>query len=285
MSNTYSSALLTEKLEETAVTILSDTLAPLNSFAKQFGVDAYKPLAPVEVKFTTVADDTLTDPSDFETGGDSTVTNVQVVPHHLCQNFHVTSAELNSGMRLADILTKNARKFGETLLDAAFDPITTSNFATACTRSASAFAFSDMATARGLLKKSPVKNAVLDGEYFARLSNTPVFYQKAPTESGAGWQVFGWNGIYECSRWSGAGANIRGFFCGETAIGCLAGLPLIPALARNLETKTFTVPGLDLTVQINTWFALSSRTLWASLDCMFGASLLDATCGFLLKDS
>ena len=70
---------------------------------------------------------------------------------------------------------------------------------------------SDMATGWGELKKSPVKYAVLDGEYMARIINNPVFYQAAGTESGAqdGWKRFGWDGVYLNTNWTGthAGAN------------------------------------------------------------------------------
>jgi len=38
-------------------------------------------------------------------------------------------------------------------------------------------------------------------------------------------------------------------------------------------------------VALNTWFSLATRTLWASYDLMFGVSVLDATAGYLLKDS
>jgi hypothetical protein len=37
-----------------------------------------------------------------------------------------------------------------------------------------------------------------------------------------------------------------------------------------------------LTVQINTWFSRSSRTLWASYDVMFGAAAGDTTAAELL---
>jgi len=89
-----------------------------------------------------------------------------------------------------------------------------------------------MASAWGSLKKSSLKYAVLDGEYMARLVNSPVFYQATGTDSGEGrWKLFGWDGVHQNTRWSGthSGAgdqNIRGFFCGPTALGVVAGLPL-----------------------------------------------------------
>jgi len=288
MSNSYASSLLTQILEEQATTILSDVLAPVSAFARQFSVDRYKPKATAQCKFVTGGATTMKNTGDFEddTNTGSNVTNCEIAPDLYTQSFQVSNSDLNSGLRLADLVEKNVRVFGESLLDAIFTPITDSNFATAVTRGDLAFTWGDMQTARGALKKSPVKNAILDGEYMARIGNAPVFYQRTGTQSGEGqgWRAFGWDGVYECSRWSGAGANIRGFFCGQTALGVLAGLPLTGANAT-LESKVFTLPGLELSVQANTWFSLKTRSMFASYDLVLGTSLLDRTCGFLLKSA
>src|SRR5438876_592320 len=78
MSNTYSSSLITEHLEEAATTKLSDALAPLNAFTKGFSPDSYKPRAKVELKFTTSGSTTKKNPTDFE-DGDSQVDAVGIV--------------------------------------------------------------------------------------------------------------------------------------------------------------------------------------------------------------
>jgi hypothetical protein len=289
MANTYSSSLLTQVLEEQAVAILSDVLAPVAAFARQFSTDKFKPRAVAQVKFVTGGATTQVDASDFENAATtgSTIANVEIVPSLYTQSFQVSNDDLNSGLRLTDLVTKNCRVFGESLLDVIFAPITESNFSVAVTRTNLAFNWADMQSALGVLKKSPVKTAILDGEYMARISNSPVLYQKAGTESGAGpgWLAFGWSGgIYECSRWSGAGAGVRGFFCGQSALGVLAGLPLLGE-SVTLQSKTITLPGLQLSVQANQWFSLKSRSMFASFDLVMGVALLDATCGFLLKSA
>jgi hypothetical protein len=288
MANSYAAPLLTQVLEESAVTILSDVLAPVSAFATQFSVDRYKPKATAQVKFVTAGATTQVNPSDFENSATSgsTVANVEIAPDLYTQSSQVSNDDLNSGLRLADLVTKNVRVFGETLLDAIFAPITESNFGVAVTRAPLSFTWGDMQTARGVLKKSPTKNAILDGEYLARISNSLTFYQRTGTESGegAGWKAFSWDGIYECSRWSGAGANIRGFFCGASALGVLAGLPLLGE-SVTLQTKTITLPGLQLSVQANQWFSLKSRSMFASYDLVMGTALLDRSCGYLLKSA
>jgi hypothetical protein len=288
MSNTYASPLLTSILETEATTILSDVLAPVASFATQFSTDKFKPKATAQCKFVIAGATTQVDASDFENAATtgSTIANVEIVPSLYTQSFQVSNDDLNSGLRLSNLVTKNCRVFGESLLDVIFAPITESNFTVAVTRAPLSFTWGDMATARGVLKKSPVKNAILDGEYMARISNAPVFYQRTGTESGEGqgWRAFGWDGIYECSRWSGAGPNVRGFFCGQSALGVLAGLPLLGENVT-LQTKTITLPGLGLSVSASQWFSLKSRSMFASYDLVMGVCLLDRSCGFLLKSA
>jgi len=282
--NTYSSDLLTEKLEESATTILSETLAPLGALTKGFSTDVFKPKASVELKFVTSGSTTLTDPVSFESG-DSDVSAVKVEVHQYSQAFHVTNDELNSGMRLADITAKNARTFGESLWDLVAAKLTTANFTgEALVRAPAAFGFSDLSAAWGLLKKSSIKNAVLDGDFLARIINQPTFYQRTGTGPGGGFKAFGWDEIDCCSRWSAAGEHVRGIFLNPQALGCVAGLPL-QGNNVTLQSKVITLEGLDLSVALNTWFSLATRTLWASYDLMFGVSVLDATAGYLLKDS
>jgi hypothetical protein len=281
--NTYSAALLTEKLEKAATTSLSECLAPLNAFTKGFSPDEYKPRAKCELKYVTATDAAVKNATDFE-AGDSTVDNVQITVDQYTQAFHVSNDELNSGLRLTDLAEKNARAFGETLLDVVFALLKTDNFATAVTRTSSAFTYADMATAWGTLKKSSVKNAILDGEYMARLINSPVFYQPTDSEGGTGFAAFGWNEIYPVSRWSAAESATRGFFCAPQAIGLVAGLPQ-RGPSPTLETRLVTLPGLEFSVAFNTWFSLSTRSYWASYDAMFGCAALDKSAGYLLKDS
>jgi hypothetical protein len=57
-----------------------------------------------------------------------------------------------------------------------------------------------------------------------------------------------------------------------------------PGVASLLAgSRTITLPDLGLSVQLNTWGSLSSRSAWASLDVMFGAALGDNTAGAHVK--
>jgi hypothetical protein len=149
------------------------------------------------------------------------------------------------------------------------------------------FGWANMQSAWGLLKKSSTKNAILDGEYLAQIINVPTQFQKSGVEAGKAWGGFGWDNVALNTNWTGADANVRGLICGPTAIGLLSGMPLTPPShpGNTLQTDTVTVPGPDLSIQMNRWFDLGARTLWYSYDVMFGASLLDATAGIIIRSA
>jgi hypothetical protein len=49
-----------------------------------------------------------------------------------------------------------------------------------------------------------------------------------------------------------------------------------------LQEAVQTVPDVDVSIAAYSWFSLQTRTLWNSLDLMFGTALLDESAGVLL---
>ena len=107
----------------------------------------------------------------------------------------------------------------------------------------------------------------------------------------AGWEVVSdpaeADAIILNTRWDGAGTNIYGFAVGPEAVAAASGLPMIdPGVASMLAgSRVITLPDLGLSVQLNTWGSLSSRSAWASVDVMFGAALGDNTAGAHVKSA
>jgi hypothetical protein len=294
-SNTYSSSLITQFLMDGAATKLQNRWAPLKVFSRDYSSDRYKPRATGQLKYVTTQGTTQKNASNFESG-DATVTNTQVAVDQYTTALHVTNDELNSGLRMENLMDIKIAECADNILKVAFSPLATGSFTTnsAIVRTSTAFSFSDMATASGELKKSSVKYAVLDGEYMARIENSPTFYQATGTMNGApdGWARFGWDGVFTNSNWTGthAGANdqnIRGLFCNPQVMAAIAGLPLNPpnVPGNTLEVGSFTVPFVDVSVAVFSWFSLSTRTFWMSYDLMFGTALLDESAGLLLTSS
>lgn len=299
--NTYSSSLVTQFLIDGATTILQNRWSPLKAVSLDSTPDRYKPRATGQMKFVTGGPSVQTNATNFESG-DATIANTSISVSQYTSAAHVTNDQLNSGLRMENLITITVAQLADKILNVLFTPLTKANYGTiaAMVSAVSAFGWPNAATTGivnfpgtmwGKLKKSPIKNMVLDGEYFGQLINQPTYYQKTSDEAGVdNWSTYGWDGIYLNTNWTGTptGDFTRGVFLNPQAIGAIAGLPLIPPSVGNpipgstLGTTTFMVPGVDVSVENYTWFSLSTRTLWTSWDLMFGSSALDTTAAGLL---
>jgi hypothetical protein len=288
-SNTYSATLVTSFLMDGSVTDLQNRWAMLSAFTLDTNPDPYKPKATGVLKHVTVGSTTGTNLTNFE-AGDSTVAPVSVTMNQYTQPFQVSNSDLNSGLRMQNLVTINTANFANKVIEVATAPITAANFTGAVTTvPAAAFSFSDLASLQALLKKSPIKNLIIDGTYVARISNTPGFFQTAGTVGGSpyAWKAFGWDGIFQNTDWTGAGANVQGFACNPQAIAGIVGLPLIPPNIPGgiLSTTVMTVDQLDIKVLVCMWFNPATRTMWTSYDVMAGFTALDTSAGYLVTSA
>jgi ATP-dependent Clp protease protease subunit len=289
-ANTFSATVTTNFLIAGCTQKISNLFAAANLFTTDADSDPFKPLAVGIRKFNTTSTDgsqVQTNATDFEglgAGGDSTIDPITITPAQYTSGGHLTNAQLNSGFRIGDIIEKK-------LIDLAAK-VTVANFTTNAplVSAAAAFGFSDLATMQGVLKKCPTKNAILDGEYRARISNIPTNFQPTGTVGGPdeSWQAYGWNRIALNTDWSGAGANVRGFAGGPEAVGIISGLPLNPpeGIPGNIVAMGVAqLPGVNLAIATYAWFSPSSRTFYFTYDIIAGATLLDETAGMLVKDA
>jgi hypothetical protein len=288
--NTYASTLVTAFLGDGSITPLQHQFAALACFSRNFGTDRYKPLSKGEIKKVTAGSTTLTNATNFEQG-DSTVAAGEVTVNQYTQPFQVSNSDLNSGLRLQDLMTVNTAAFSSKVMQVVTAPITEANFANyqggSLVCSPVLFSWSELGLLWGALKKASLKNAVLDGEYYGQLINGVANFQQGLSGSGSEEaKRFGWNRIELNTEWTGAGTGVRGFICDPNAIGICAGLPLsgVGGLPTpGLQESTITLPGIQLSVVLNVWFSLQTRTLWASYDVIIGAKELDTTAGIIIK--
>jgi hypothetical protein len=280
-ANTVSASITTEMLAQGAITILQHQFAPLRAFARDFSADTYKPKATIEIKYVTSGPTAQTDPTDFESGN-STIAVITPSMAHYTGAVHVSQVDMNKGMRIADLLEIGLATLGNTIIDIAVAPITVTNFtATPVVSSAANFGWSDAKTLWGQLKKSPIKNLLLDGEWYARLLPENM-EQFQPTDFGRA----GWNALALNTRWSGAGTNVIGFACNPQAIGAGAGLPVGSSnTASGLSQSVITLPGLNMSIALFEWFSNKTRSYWASYEMMFGAAVGDTTAGICVKSA
>jgi hypothetical protein len=102
------------------------------------------------------------------------------------------------------------------------------------------------------------------------------------------WQAYGWDNIALNTDWSGAGANVRGFACGENAIGIISGLPLNPpeGIPGNIvQTGVATIPDVEIGIATYAWFSPQARSFFFTFDLILGATLIDETQGVLVKSA
>lgn len=286
MANTIDSNLVVESLKRGAITVLANKFAPWKSISRSWETDPVRPRATCEIKFATAGSTTLTNPSSFESG-DSVVSAIPVTVSQYSQPFQISNSDLQGGLALDDLIDVNASAFALKINQIIMAPLTTGIFTNEVYISAAAaFGLSDLALLRGRLKKARARNLLLDGDYFSQITNQPGFYQPTGTSSGNGWKPYGWDYIAECSDWSGAGAGVVGFACSPEALGFVAGLPAeSPSSGQVLTRQSIELPGLGIQVAYHVWFALSTRTLWASYDLMLGAAACDTSAGILIKSA
>lgn len=294
-TNTFSATITTNFLIQGAITKLGPQVAMLKAFTKDNSVDPYKPLATGVQKFNvTVQDgtDTQTNATDFSTSADSTLNAPTISVAQYTQGLHLTNSQLNSGIRMSDLIEAKLGSLRSKIAQVVTTPITNANFGgqPPLVQSPIAFGFSDLATLLGQLKKSPVKNLILDGEYIARISNTPGFFQTTGTLGGSenAWKAFGWDMICLNTEWQAADPNVRGFACNPQAIGIVTGLPLNPpeGFPGNIvQTGTAELSGPDIAIATYLWFDVNVRTLRATYDIMLGATSVDTSSAIIIRSA
>lgn len=281
MSNTLSSSILLDDLSEMVITTLGNRLAPLNAFSKDFSTAGMAQNTSVQVKKFTTASAAQTNPTNFETG-DTTGTNVNVLIKHYNKGFNLTSLELNSRYKLEQLAGINLQILSNAVAAVAFAPVTAANFAAGnVTIAQASFSATNAKTLWGYAAKSQQRYLVLDAVAYSNLLPS----DKNSFIPGTG--AYGYDGIYLNTLTTGMGTNIYGFACGPEAIAVASGIPLIEdsVAAMLAGQRVVTIDGLGLSVQINTWGSLSTRSAWASFDVMFGAALGDNTAAAHVKSA
>lgn len=288
-ANTHSglSTITGTMIADGVTTVLQNRCAALSACARDFGTNAMIPRQPVIFKQVQAGGTAQSNATNFEdtTNFVGTIEPLTITPAQLTAGGHITNAELNSGLRMSDWVEVKGAEMADKIMAAVAAIITTGNFtATPLTAAAASFGGSDMKTLWGQLKKAVRKSIILDGEYYAML--LPATREQYNVEEGGSWP--GWNGVFLNTVWTGATTNTVGFALDPArAIAVAAGVPAVPESAgrAGLATNTFTVPGIELSVQSNSWFALAGRVDWMTFDVVFGAAKNDGTAGVLIKSA
>lgn len=283
-SNTITN-VLTNFLVDTAVTDLQNRWSPLLAISQQFDPSAFSPLSPGIIKHVTSGPTAQTNPTNYEQG-DATIAPITTTPNEYSVSWQVSNTDLNSGIRMNDLVTFSTANFANKVIEALNAVLIESNYGPRTIINAAAFGFSDLAALQDSLKKSPIKNIILDGSYIARVANQPGFFQKTGVLGGnpAAWSAYGWDTIAQSTDWTGATTNVRGFACNPQAAGSLWGQPNLPANIPGgiLSSQVIRINGLEARILAEQWFNPATRTSWQSLRTIGSFSAVDKTAGFLI---
>lgn len=283
-ANTTDSALVTDMLLDGATTVLQNRLAPLSALSKEVAVDRVKPRATLQHRKITAGGTAQVNATSFEdtTNFVGTEDNVAIAVNQITSGGHITNAERQSGVTMDQWVQLKTAEISDKIMAAVAAVILEGSFtATPLVSAAAAFGAEETKTLWGQLKKSPIKNIILDGEYFARfipatLENFNVFTAGIP-----GWDVVALNTV-----WTGATANTVGFACNPQAIVCGVGLPLRSDKAGLVSSESIlNLPDLGISVAVYNWYSNITRNEWATYDIMFGAAANDTTAGILIKSA
>jgi hypothetical protein len=270
-------------LNDSVTTILQDRLAPVMAFARISDPDPMKPKTSVVFPKVTVGTTAQTNPTDWEQTT-ATVDLTTVSMNEYSVSFGITNAELQAGSRIEWLTRIHAAVMANKILDVCMAPLTTANFGTALgPYAATSFGPADLQTIRAAAKNYLIKNLIMDGDYIARL--IPYDLESLAFTNGGSRQ--GFDAIYECNRWSGAGTDVIGAVVDTQAILVVSGLPLMPPGAgTQFASISSEVAGeTGIAIQTSSWFKPGTRIQYVAYDLILGAAANDTTAGEVITRS
>ena len=270
MPNTINSALIVDTVAELSLTSLSNRLAALRNFASDFSSDVKRPKDVVQVALSTAGSTTLTNPTSFNSIGDSTLGATAVSLNHLYQPFGLSYADIQNGIKLEKILKINMDKLADSIWAAATAPITVANFGAATVTAADSAVTPGSAQLKALwagVSKAGRKTLIVNPGIYSQL--IPTATTGLPLSEGA----YGFEGGVYYANVFPSEAKLAGFACSAEAIAMAAASPDLDSVGNQfLVREVVPIEGLGISVSYNVWVDASTRNLIGSMELMFGAA-------------
>lgn len=272
-ANTVDAALVNTLIAGDFLTTMRTKMAPLAAFSHQISTSPMSARQVLNVNLLSSAGATQDNPTNFETG-DTTSTAKTVTLAHVSRSFYTANSEQDLGLALAQKAPTNARIMAEGIMAKVTALMTNANYgADVVVGAAADFSSTDLPAILALGKNYDRTTLLLDGSHLAYLLPTS---RESFTFGEAG--AYGFDGgIYKNNLWTSAANDICGLVCGPDAI--IWGSAPVAAGPNGaaLTVSSISLPEIGITVQAHTWYALASRSMWASYDVCFGAAVGDAT--------
>lgn len=281
MANTFSADLMQDTVSQAGLTSLGPVLDAVGKFSFGVSPDPIQPKGSVHVPITTAGSAVQTNASNYESG-DSTVSSREVAVNEYSVSFHITQQQANEGKGLDQLIGKNMQVIANQTQDIIYGPLTTTNYGTAVL-DVTAAAFdpaTDLKTVWAAAKDFPVKNLVLEGDWYAELVPTSNDNFKLGQQG-----AYGFDSISLNNRWDGAGTNVIGFVGSSDSLCIASGEPKTDDAVKNALEQYMEVPlSNGVSVYFAMWVSLATRQRWASLGLMLGAGPGDTTAGKLIEN-
>jgi hypothetical protein len=270
MPNTIAAQLIVDTLAAQSQTILANRLAALSNFSTDFSSDVKRPKDVVQVAIASAGSNTLTNPTAFNSIGDSTLGATAVTLNHLYQPFGLSYSDVQNAVRLERLVKINLDKLADSIWAAATAPITVANFGAATVTGADSTVTPGSANLRSLwagVSKAGRKALIVNPGIYSQL--IPTSTTSLPLENGA----YGFDGgVYYASSFPSE-AKLAGFACAPEAIAMAAAAPALENVRDGmLVSEVVTLEGLGMSIYYNVWADKGTRNLIASAELMFGAS-------------
>ena len=271
--NTISPTLVPSYVSPGAITLLSDRLAPLASFAMRISPSPLGARQSVLVTKVTVGSTVQTNPTSWE-NGDTTAESVSVVVNQLANSFHITNDQMQQGHKsmAGPFSVAAAKNMSDAISDSWTILLKAVNFGTLSIGAAADFGPDSLATIYDKGRDFETINLILDHSYLSML----IPKDKTGISPSAT-KAYGFDGIYTQNRWTGADVGVVGFLCDPSALACVAGPPLPQPAGQFLDRRVVELSELKVPVEMSSWHNTATRTTWGALSVMFGAAVGEST--------
>ena len=269
MANSFDSGLVAATIARETLTVLGNKLQKLSLFSTDFSQEVRKPKDTIQVAIASGTNSTVINPTSFTPPPESTVGKTTVELNHVAQFYGISQADLALGHRLEQLVRINAQAFADKIWQLAITDVTIANFGAAASDG------TDLAPGEAGLKalwtavsKADAKGLVLDAAGYSEL--IPTSSESLNLSSGA----YGFdNGVHYATNWLAGETGLEGFACSKDAIAIAAAAPAIdPSVSQNFYSQeVITLEALGLSVYSNVVGDVSTRSVTASLEVMFGA--------------
>ena len=270
MPNTINSALIVDSVAEYGLTALANRLAPLGLFTTDFSSDVKRPKDIIQVAIASAGSATLTNPTAFNSIGDSTLGATAVTLNHLYQPFGLAYSDIQNAVRLERLVKINLDKLADSIWAAATAPITVANFGAAAVTAADSAVTPGPAQLKALwagVSKAGRKALIVNPGIYSQL--IPTSTTSLPLSEGA----YGFDGgVFYASQFPSE-AKLAGFACAPEAVALAAAAPSLDHVRDGmLVSEVVALEGLGMSIYYNVWADKSTRNLVASAELMFGAN-------------